>query len=113
MQVQQSACNVLQNGTLLVQRKIGCLLQEVIQVGVQTLHDQCRNLSSWEETEAKEQCDVGVTKVGHHFTLLQKLLRHLCYSFMLYAQEIFMNFLGSTDKLPVLHLKPKQLSKKK
>ena len=40
------------------------MLQQVIQAGFQSLHDQQRKLSPWEEAEPKEQCDVRVAEAG-------------------------------------------------
>ena len=41
------------------------MFQQVIQAGLQSLHDQQRKLNLWEEAEPKELCDVRVAEAGH------------------------------------------------
>ena len=65
VEVEQSTGHILQDRALEGERKIGHVLQEVIQAGLQSLHDQQRKLSPWEEAEPKELCDVRVVEAGH------------------------------------------------
>ena len=64
MEVEQSTGHILQDGVLQRELDMWHILQEVVQAGLQSLHDQQRKLSPWEEAEPKEQCDVRVASTG-------------------------------------------------
>ena len=81
------------------------MFQQVIQAGLQSLHDQQRKLSPWEEAEPKELCDVRVVEAGHQLALLLVLLNHLRHTLIFNIQEKLMYSLASTDQTFIHHLK--------
>ena len=104
MEVEQSTGHIFQDRALQCEWDIWHILQEVVQAGLQSLHDQQRKLSPWEEAEPKELCDVRVPEVGHQLALPQVLADHLRHTLIFHIQESFMYFLASTDGLLVYDL---------
>ena len=105
VEVEQSTGHILQDRTLEGERKIGHVFYEVIQAGLQSLHDQQRKLSSWEEAEPKKLCDVWVVEAGHQLAFLLVLADHLRHSLIFDIQEKLVYSLASTDQASVQHLK--------
>ena len=104
MEVEQSTGHILQDRALQGEGDIWHVFQQVIQAALQSLHDQQRKLSPWEEAEPKELCDVGVAEAGHQLALLLVLLNHLRHTLIFHIQESFMYSLASTDDLLVCDL---------
>ena len=104
MEVEQSTCHILQDGALQCEWNVWHILQEVVQAGLQSLHDQQRKLRPWEDAEPNELCDVRVVEAGHQLALLQVLANHLRHSLIFHIQESFMYSLASTDDLLVCDL---------
>ena len=72
VEVEQSTGHILQDRALRVSngRYLCMCSRHIIQVGLQSLHDQQRKLSPWEEAEPKELCDVRVAEAGHQLALV-------------------------------------------
>ena len=85
------------------------MFQEVIKAGFQSLHNQHRQLSGWEEAEAKELCNVGVVKASHQLALLQVLVHHLSHPFTREVNQSLMKLLTSTGKVFVGDLEKNRL----
>ena len=104
VKVEQSTSHIFQDIAFLGQGDVGNVFQEVIQAGLQSLHDQQRQLSPWEEAEPKELCDVRVPEAGHQLAFLLVLLNHLRHTLIFNIQEKLMYSLTSTDQTFVPHL---------
>ena len=69
--------HVLQNGSLQHWRDVGNCFNQIVEIPIQSLHQQHRELTVGEETNTQEQRDVGVMKVRHQLAFLYILASNI------------------------------------
>ena len=104
MKVEQPTGYIFQDRAFQGEGEVWDVFKEVAEACLQSLHDQERESSPWEEAETKELCDVGVAETGHQLALLQVLAHHFSHTFILHIYESLMELLSSTDEKLICYL---------
>ena len=84
---------------------LGDCFNQIVEIPIQSLHQQHRELAVREETHTHEQRDVGVTKVRHQLAFLHVLANNIFHSSISSINENVMDFLSSTYQPVYFNLK--------